>query len=690
MLKRLAGLILGTALFLGLAACGDDDSGFHISSVSSINSLPDCSKENAGDRYFVESKDAIYACNQGEWIDERDLDEDEYSSSSDSTDLSSGSNSKKGSSSSRGLSSSDDEGSDTPNSSGNTSLSENSSSSATSSSNSEDSSSSEEDIPGLVVQGKYEGFYSHVVSTGVYARLLDNKLDYVDSTVEYKGSMDTSTNRFVVRGIPEDAEFVEIEIIRNNTTNSTIRSYVYQYGIVNVKKDTSFFINPPFSAIQGRIKYLVREQGLSFVDAKHQAETELQKAFGLGEKFHDVDKFSVAGTSNTDKLWATAITYFIASDMDFGSRYFGSESFVKNGIVEFDEDAAGELFSNVHRCTGSCCSGFCYGASNISTQLESLLDVLSGRGTCETAREAEVYSFKVAKDYEYLFYVTCSKTQWNESTTIEKDTYQWDKPCSQGEYKKGNVTDYVYFCQNGSWVNAIQWNLTIPRDYRLNPNIDYGELIDERDGKTYKTVKIGNKTWMAQNLDFRGYKTSSMQDSSIVANIKGRNRVCYKDSTKYCDVCGSMYNWKAAMNLNIAAVDYDSASIAALIQKQHQGICPEGWHIPTMLEFKNIVVDKYGVPLDSTGHVLRSRYGWGTSMEDPYGFSALPCGRHWYAWNISGYAFEDAGRQAYFLAYEGIRETEVRVQSSGYPKMMIYTQDHSADYHFSIRCVKND
>lgn len=652
MQRALASLILGTVLFLGLAACGDDDSDSFVSRVS--------------------------------------YEDDESSSSGDENSSGRSSSSGKNSSSSAKKSSGASSSSENSSSSGTSSSSGYSSSSARSSSSSVNSSSSEEDIPGLVVQGKYEGFYSHVVSTGVYARLLDKKLDYVDTSVTYKGSMDTSTNRFVVRGIPEDAEFVEIEIIRNNTTNSTIRSYVYQYGIVNVKKDTSFFINPPFSAIQGRIKYLVGEQGLSFVDAKHQAETELQKAFGLGEKFHDVDKFSVAGTSNTDKLWATAITYFIASDMDFGSRYFGSESFVKNGIVEFDEDAAGELFSNVHRCTGSCCSGFCYWASNISTQLESLLDVLSGRGTCVTAREAEVYSFKVAKDYEYLFYVTCSKTQWNESTTIEKDTYQWDKPCSQGEYKKGNVTDYVYFCQNGAWTNATSWNLDIPRDYRLNPSIDYGELVDERDGKTYKTVKIGEKTWMAQNLDFRGYKSGSSQDSSIVANMKNRNRVCYKDSTKYCDVCGSMYNWQAAMNLNEALVDYDSASIAAMIQKQHQGICPEGWHIPTRLEYKNIVVDQYGVPLTDNGLALKSRYGWGEETEDAYGFSALPCGRHWYAWNISGYAFEDAGRQAYFLAYDGIKETEARVQPSGYPKMMLYSQDHSADYHFSIRCVKND
>ena len=209
----------------------------------------------------------------------------------------------------------------------------------------------------------------------------------------------------------------------------------------------------------------------------------------------------------------------------------------------------------------------------------------------------------------------------------------------------------------------------------------------KKDGES--VLKAGDMSTLSFHAT-KVYKTGYEQDSSIVANMKGRNRVCYKDSTKYCDVCGGMYNWQAAMNLNGAAVNYDSASIAALIQKEHQGICPEGWHIPTMLEFKNIVVDKYGAPLDSNGHALRSRYGWGTNMEDAYGFSALPCGRHWYAWNISGYAFGDAGRQAYFLAYEGIRETEVRVQSSGFPKMMIYTQDHSADYHFSIRCVKND
>lgn len=51
---------------------------------------------------------------------------------------------------------------------------------------------------------------------------------------------------------------------------------------------------------------------------------------------------------------------------------------------------------------------------------------------------------------------------------------------------------------------------------------------------------------------------------------------------------------------------------------------------------------------------------------------------------------EDAERQAYFLAYDGIKETEARVQPSGYPKIMLYSQDHSSDYHFSIRCVKND
>ena len=55
-------------------------------------------------------------------------------------------------------------------------------------------------------------------------------------------------------------------------------------------------------------------------------------------------------------------------------------------------------------------------------------------------------------------------------------------------------------------------------------------LVDERDGQTYRIVKIGDQTWMAENLN---YETESS--------------FCYNDSTEYCETYGRLYTWAAAV-----------------------------------------------------------------------------------------------------------------------------------------------
>ncbi|HNY32986.1 MAG TPA: FISUMP domain-containing protein [Fibrobacteria bacterium] len=74
-----------------------------------------------------------------------------------------------------------------------------------------------------------------------------------------------------------------------------------------------------------------------------------------------------------------------------------------------------------------------------------------------------------------------------------------------------------------------------------NSAITYGTLYDARDGKTYRTVKIGKQTWMAENLNYRN--TTGVDDTV---------GVCYKNSVDSCAKYGRRYLWNQVMAINAA------------------------------------------------------------------------------------------------------------------------------------------
>ncbi len=123
-----------------------------------------------------------------------------------------------------------------------------------------------------------------------------------------------------------------------------------------------------------------------------------------------------------------------------------------------------------------------------------------------------------------------------------------------------------------------------------------GSMKDSRDGKKYKTVKIGKQTWMAQNL-----------------NYKMANSYCYNDTSSYCDKYGRLYAWAAA-----------------------KSACPTGWHLPSQTEWQTLLTVADGAEARVTagkkslaGVRLKSKSGWNGT--DDFSFSALPAGyRHYY------------------------------------------------------------
>ncbi len=110
-----------------------------------------------------------------------------------------------------------------------------------------------------------------------------------------------------------------------------------------------------------------------------------------------------------------------------------------------------------------------------------------------------------------------------------------------------------------------------------------GTFIDSRDGTKYKTVIIGDREWMAENLKYlpkvNDPATSSETEACYyVYDYDGINVAEAKSTANY-QTYGVLYNWPAAMN---------GEATSNTIPSGVKGICPEGWHLPSDEEWKQL------------------------------------------------------------------------------------------------------
>jgi len=166
--------------------------------------------------------------------------------------------------------------------------------------------------------------------------------------------------------------------------------------------------------------------------------------------------------------------------------------------------------------------------------------------------------------------------------------------------------------------------LAVPCKTEAEDNCEYGSLTDERDGKTYKTVKIYKKWWMAENLDYA--------DSVKTPSLKGKSW-CYANDLENCAKYGRLYTWAAAIDSVKFATDAenpqdcgDGKSCKNILPDVVQGICPDGWHLPDYDEVSKLLPDVGGYNI--AGTVLKSQSGWNENGngKDVYGFNVLPAG----------------------------------------------------------------
>ena len=139
-----------------------------------------------------------------------------------------------------------------------------------------------------------------------------------------------------------------------------------------------------------------------------------------------------------------------------------------------------------------------------------------------------------------------------------------------------------------------------------------GTMTDPRDGKKYKTVKIGEQVWMAENL-----------------NYKSADSRCYENKDANCKKYGRLYSWADAVDSNgtFSGYNLDCEYLSQCeIEDPVQGICPEGWHLPSDGDFEKLMNSVGGE--DEAEKKLRAKKGWNKKPigNDDYGFSLLASG----------------------------------------------------------------
>ena len=216
----------------------------------------------------------------------------------------------------------------------------------------------------------------------------------------------------------------------------------------------------------------------------------------------------------------------------------------------------------------------------------------------------------------------------------------------------------------------------------LNPSIEYGEFVDDRDNQKYKSVKIGNQVWMAQNLNYA--------DSVKTPSLLGRNW-CFKNDPEKCKAEGRLYTWAAAIDSVKLATDknnpqtcgYGTDSIACQLPDKLQGVCPSGWHLPDTSDWTEL----FAAVSKPIGETLQSQVGWRDATNES-GFSAIATG-----FRRGDGAFLADGDQAHFwsstpVGYSELKTNEVVVYDE--VEVGVVWNFNYRTSGFSVRCVKDD
>lgn len=168
----------------------------------------------------------------------------------------------------------------------------------------------------------------------------------------------------------------------------------------------------------------------------------------------------------------------------------------------------------------------------------------------------------------------------------------------------------TYYCRGYVKIYG-DTTFTETKQFTTTLEHSYGSFTDERDGNTYRTITLGNQTWMAENLRYLpflnnntsiddkiyqvpGYKGFTEYNGTWTTDIESAKKQMYLSkitsnnynyyTSNLYESCGVLYNYWASVNQ-----DDPHNSMMGYYNIEGQGVCPDGWHLPTINEWNELI-----------------------------------------------------------------------------------------------------
>lgn len=479
----------------------------------------------------------------------------------------------------------------------------------------------------------------------------------------FEGSVNSDKGEFVVDSVTLLSTCAVFEVsgyYLNELSGKKSSEKLTLHALTNLKDRKNVNINVLTELEYERVMYLVTEKGETFAEAKKQAEKEVLASFNIkgdvAGSFDEAEDLNIfeKGDGNAALLAVSVMVQASVSEAKLAERLDEySAAISQNGSL--DKDVKKEV---AEWATSAAANG----------KLDTIRKNIESWGYADEVPLFETYVKAVANGDS----VTLSSSSFGTKagmTSSSKNVEPAETSSSSGALSSGKEIASSSSSQNVI-LSSSEGSSNNTKDSYLNPNIVYGEMTDSRDGQVYKTVKIGNLNWMAQNL-----------------NYEAKDSHCYDDSLKYCDVYGRLYSWASAIDSAKLANDKANPQDCGYgktckLPEVVQGVCPDGWHLPTSDEWSVLFTEVGGQ--GSAAKYLKSMMKWDGT--DSVGFSVLPAGSS----TQNGYRFSSEGRDAYFWTateiYDGNDAYFVHMETSN-SYVFLYSVEKTNGY--SVRCVED-